>query len=69
MVLIAEIISQLTSTYYCNTSPSSKICQIRINVDITLIVNIHQSYFRFDIWLKITFEPTYVYRRCFIVGI
>ena len=36
-----------------------------INVETTLIVNVHQCCFNVDICLKIKVEPTYVYRRCF----
>ena len=38
-----------------------------INVETTLIVNVHQRCFNIDIWLKMKVEPTYVYRRCFNV--
>ena len=27
----------------------------------TLIVNVHQCFFNFDIWLKMKVEPTYIY--------
>ena len=38
-----------------------------INVETTLIVNVHQRCFNVDIWLKMKVEPTYIYRRCFNV--
>ena len=42
--------------------------QCWIKVETTLIVNVHQRCFNFDIWLKMNIEPTYIYRRCFNVG-
>ena len=39
-----------------------------INVEKTLIVNVHQRCFNVDIWLKMKVEPTDIYRRCFNVG-
>ena len=39
-----------------------------INVEAKLIVNFHQRCFNVDIWLKVKFEPTYIYRCCFNVG-
>ena len=38
-----------------------------INVEITLIVNIHQCCCNVDIWLKMKVEPTYICRCCFNV--
>ena len=38
-----------------------------IDVETTLIVNIHQCCFNVGIWLKMKVEPTYIYRRCFNV--
>ena len=35
-----------------------------INVETTLIVNVHQRCINVDIWLKMKAELTYVYRRC-----
>ena len=35
-----------------------------INVETTLIVNVHQRCINVDIWLKMKVELTHVYRRC-----
>ena len=45
---------------------TQQIHQRGINVETTLIVNIHQ--FFVDIWLKMKVEPTSIYRSCFNVG-
>ena len=39
-----------------------------INVETTLIVNVHQRCFSVDIWLKMKVDSTYIYQRCFNVG-
>ena len=39
-----------------------------INVETTVIVNVHQRCFNVAIWMKMKVEPTYIYRRCFNVG-
>ena len=38
-----------------------------INVETTLIVNVHQCCFNVDIWLNMRVEPTSIYWRCFSV--
>ena len=38
-----------------------------IDVETTLIANVHQRCFNVDIWLKMKVEPTYVCRRYFNV--
>ena len=39
-----------------------------INVETTLIINVHQRCFNVDIWFKMKVEPTHIYRCCFNVG-
>ena len=38
--------------------------QRRINIETVSFVNVHQSYFNVNIWLKMNVEPTYFYQRC-----
>ena len=39
-----------------------------VNVETTLIVNVHQRCFNVDIWLKMRVEPMPIYQRCFSIG-
>ena len=55
-------------TYFSTQSHSSQQTHQRwINVETTLILNVHQRCFNVDIWLKMKVEPTYIYQRCFKV--
>ena len=53
---------------YSHKNKTQQTHQRWINVESTLIVNVHQRCFNIDIWLKMKVEPTYIYRGCFNVG-
>ena len=52
----------------CLSMGSQQTHQHWINVETTLIVNVHQRCSNVDIWLKMKVEPTYIYRSCFNVS-
>ena len=64
-LLCAQYIEEHTSGGRCSVSQQTY--ERWINVETTLIVNVDQRCFNFDIWLKMKIESTYIYRRCFNV--
>ena len=72
MTRIFMIYRDLTDIFPWNFQIYQNSCSLKnpskhIDVESTLIVNVHRRCFNVDIWLKMKVEPTYIFRRCFNV--